>query len=348
MPSLTSSLLELPSKVLCSGSKIFQLVEDDRNREVNKLDLSLAPSIEVGSQFVYIDHSKLWQVHPFLEEDLRSIPVRVNIHSPISIHAQLGGEEDERKWTMNTNTDICSLGNWLIRLGTSYLDFKYWDTLTIELPIRMELPFDPDGPVLPIEKMARLRHLIWRGHPAQLGASFLPFSPLLLQNLETLTIESDLTLNDCIHILRESIHLKKLNLRTIRHSSAIDPFVPSIQSPPDRSILQSPPNRRILSRLVDLELRSDVDISLVLKHFHFPSLTKLFLGLKYTSRSDLENSKSFHWEGLKEVVIYSDLSDEGKDRIRSHCVNAQSLDLDHSIHPWYYAGWYHKLRQQMT
>ncbi|KAG6847617.1 hypothetical protein H0H93_007036, partial [Arthromyces matolae] len=197
MASLTSSLLELPSRALCSGLTIFHPVDNDSNREVDKLDLSLTPFIGVGSQYVHVDHRNLWRINSTLEENLRDIPMHVKTHSPISIRAQLGDEEDQRSWGMNRNTDIRSLGNWLIRLGTSYLDFKYWDTLTIELPIRMELPFDPDdSPVLPIEKMARLRHLIWRGHPAQLRASFLPFSPLLLQNLETLTIESDLTLDD--------------------------------------------------------------------------------------------------------------------------------------------------------
>ncbi|KAG6835123.1 hypothetical protein H0H93_004613, partial [Arthromyces matolae] len=172
-------------------------LDNDSNGEVDKLDLSLAPSIGVGSQSVHIDHRHVGRSIPTVEERLRDISIRVKTYSPISIRAQLGDEEDQRCWGMNRNTDIRSLGNWLILLGTSYLDFKYWDTLAIELPIRMELSFDPDnGPVLPIKKMARLRHLKWRGHPAQLRASFLPFSPVLLQNLETLTIESDLTLDD--------------------------------------------------------------------------------------------------------------------------------------------------------
>ncbi|KAG6818737.1 hypothetical protein H0H93_002266 [Arthromyces matolae] len=60
-----------------AAGRSLELVDDGSNREVDKLDLSLAPDITVGSQFVHIDHRTLWWFDPVLEEDLRSIPIHV-------------------------------------------------------------------------------------------------------------------------------------------------------------------------------------------------------------------------------------------------------------------------------
>ncbi|KAG6918891.1 hypothetical protein DXG01_010955 [Tephrocybe rancida] len=223
---------------------------------------------------------------------------------PVRIQASLTAGDSPQE-------EFQELYRFITLLGTE--KFRgYWNELTLSLP-SMELPFDRIAtPSLPFDVLTNLRHLNWSGHPAQLRASWFPFTPALLQSVETLAITCDIAPDDCTSLLYQccSSRLKSLSIKTIRPMIIVDSSIRDV----DFS------SKGISIPLLEtLDLESYDDIYPLLRPFEFPSLLTIQFSLRYkTHRSSLPDLDNV-WGRATQVVIFSDLSDEDRKRIRTQC-----------------------------
>ncbi|KAG5330769.1 hypothetical protein C0989_008627 [Termitomyces sp. Mn162] len=204
-------------------------------------------------------------------------------------------------WTLEDGFRV--LGHLLAFLGNKeLLDFGLWQNLTIELPHKA-LPFDPlNSPELPLQAFTKLRHLTWAAHPQQILKSWLPLAPSLLQNLEILTIDCNISSHDFTYILRHVNRLSTLSLKHIRRESMSTPVTPPIN--------HCSRQRYPVPALETLTVCSDEDICTVFDNFHFPSLLNLTLMLGYpTFQSNFHDLESFNWGALESFDLHSDLRD---------------------------------------
>ncbi|KAG6818841.1 hypothetical protein H0H93_001126 [Arthromyces matolae] len=202
------------------------------------------------------------------------------------------------------------LGEAVNLIGTEVVAFKSWHQLIVALP-RFDLSYGTScvSEPLPVDALQNLRSLEWKGSSVQgLFSWFFPTFPLALQ---TVTIQTELSLNDCVFIIRHGKGLKTLILETVQSTSLVD----SVYSP-----LDFRPLSRSQVFLETLDISSDIDISPLFSFFDFVSLIS-FTAYLYSpfQLSSLYDEKSLHWSDLQEVTLYGVIAQEDQERIHRWC-----------------------------
>ncbi|KNZ73592.1 hypothetical protein J132_10840 [Termitomyces sp. J132] len=163
------------------------------------------------------------------------------------------------------------LGEFLAALAYAKIPFESWTELTIDLPMKLELPYDETLSLVPLDTLTNLRSLKWKGHRQQLRRSWLPFTPSVLQSIHILHLTCDLSLEDCSYILYHSISLKELIILRIHRDLATYPVLAfnAFGVRVRRPCLES------------LMLTSDENIDTLMEPFDFPALRHIEFHLTY-------------------------------------------------------------------
>ncbi|KAG6910066.1 hypothetical protein DXG01_013516 [Tephrocybe rancida] len=218
---------------------------------------------------------------------------RVDYSKPFSLTAEF--DVSFRPWPLELG--FRRLGEFLSVLAHGEIPYEYWSELNVILP-DVELPYDTNAPTLiPPDAFKNLR-LKWAGHRQQLSASWLPFTPSLLQTLTTLQLTSSLALQDCTHILFHATNLMEFTALTIYKGFADEPVLPSEASGVrvERPCLES------------LTLTSDDDIGPLMQSFSFPSLLHIKLHLSYPTPATFQ--KLDIWSKLETAFLDCWITDE--------------------------------------
>ncbi|KAG6824431.1 hypothetical protein H0H92_006909 [Tricholoma furcatifolium] len=120
------------------------------------------------------------------------------------------------------NECFSSLGCYMHFLVSHLVDTSFLHEIKLYLPKDIELQYDPNAsPPIPSTALVHLRHLKFAGHSTQLLSTFLPLSPVLLENLETIELDCNIAIDDCTYILYHVKQVKKITIRMIKRSSQI-------------------------------------------------------------------------------------------------------------------------------
>ncbi|KAG6825630.1 hypothetical protein H0H92_003005 [Tricholoma furcatifolium] len=217
--------------------------------------------------------------------------------SPFKVDGLLPDEDFPRRIKLlPLNECFSSLGYYLRFLVTRVVDTSLFHELKLVLPTDIALRYDPTAcPPIPPRALLHLRHLTWAGHPVQLLSSFVPLSPALLENLETLSIHCNMTLDDCIYILYHAKRIKKFDIHTIKRPSQAQTVFPL-------NSLGVPSQGIFICPVEDLQLRSEDEYGPLFERFRFPFLRHLKIfgwNAHWMHLSALCGMEALNWEALE-------------------------------------------------
>ncbi|KAG6879473.1 hypothetical protein C0992_002359 [Termitomyces sp. T32_za158] len=268
-----------------------------------------SPPIEISASSHHIrlslgESGKQSKINPLLH--LRDMLEKyTDVDCAIKVTAKL----DAGLWPLEQG--FRRLGEYLGYIGNEEIGFKHWTELNIDLPSAEPLDFayspNRSGHLLAPNALANLKRLAWSGHREQLIASWLPFTPSLLDTLTNLILCCDLALTDCSYILHHGRQLKELTVRTLRRDIAHCP------------VLSQQIHASDTPHLITLTLRSDDDLVPWLTQCKFASLRHLDLDLLYPTASTFPLFKL--WSNLETINLSGDLKQEEVNWIGSQYIH---------------------------
>ncbi|KAG6916118.1 hypothetical protein DXG01_008393 [Tephrocybe rancida] len=215
-------------------------------------------------------------------------------------------ELEEGTWSLEQG--FTQLGQYLDLLGTSMIDFGCWESMTVRLP-QVQIPYYYSRATeLPVEALHSLRFLIWHGHRQQMVSSWLPFTPSLLDQLTSLNIVTDLSLEDCARLLSHTSTLMHFTAKTIRWSGDTTILTHLDRRPP-----------MVKPRLAVICITSDVDLVSLLRRFQLPDLTHVAFDLSFHTSASSFASLGIAWHKLEGVSLLCDMTDMDAMRVRRQC-----------------------------
>ncbi|KAG6835975.1 hypothetical protein H0H93_012679 [Arthromyces matolae] len=294
----------------------------------NRSPLEYQPSAAKSSLIehlepVYLDIDRQWvtiAIDGFSSDDpweIDNAQLLADTTQPITVAALLASSAPSP-----LSESFRKLGKAVNVIGTEVVAFKSWHKLMILLP-RFDLSYTScASEPLPVDALENLRSLEWKGSSLQgLFSWFFPTFPLALQ---AVTIDTDLSLNDCAFLIHNGKQLKTLTLETVKSGSLVDSVYPP---------LDFRPLSRSQVSLETLNITSNTDITPLFLVFDFASLISftLFLG-SATHVSSLCDERTLHWMNLEEVKLYGDIAQEDQERIRQWCGPKTEVEITTGYH----------------